>query len=99
MIFDQIVAGDGTLNYVVRWQSYRTITLAQRQALENLLEQSINDWTDWLVGYDGWEYDHVDVNIVGWAVLDESVLEDLQDDEVVYDDLLESYDSSGDTSN
>ncbi|MCD8219013.1 MAG: hypothetical protein LUC50_01260 [Ruminococcus sp.] len=71
----------------------------QRQALEDLLEHSINDWTDWLVGYDGWEYDHVDVNIVGWAVLDESVLEDLQDDEVVYDDLLESYDSSGDTSN
>lgn len=99
LIFDQIVAGNGTINYVVRWQSYKTVTLEQRQQFEQLVSDCINDWNDWLAGYDGWKYDHVDVNIVGWAVLDKSVLLDLQPDEVVYDSLIEPYDSTYDTSN
>lgn len=98
-IFDQIVAGEGTINYVVRWQSYKEVTLEQRQQLETLVEDSINGWASWLSGWDGWAYDHIDVNIVGWAVLDKSVLLDLQLDEVVYDDLIEPYDSTYDTSN
>lgn len=98
-IFDQIVAGKGTINYVVRWQSYKTVTLEQRQQFEQLVSDSINDWAKWLSGWDGWEYDHIEVNIVGWAVLDKSVLLDLQPDEVVYDDLIEPYDSTYDTSN
>ncbi len=98
LIFDQIIAGDGELHYVVRWQSYKTLTLEQRQQMEEMLDEAINDWTDWLVGYDDWPYAHVEVKIVGWAVLDESCLLDLQDDEVVYTDT-EYYDSSGDTSN
>ncbi len=98
-IFDQIVDGKGTLNYVVRWQSYKTITLEQRQRLETMLESSVNRWTDALVGYDGWEYEHIDVKIVGWAVLDKNCLLDLQPDEVVYDNLISDYDSSADTSN
>lgn len=98
-IFDQIMAGKGTLNFVVRWQSYRTITYEQRQQFETLASNSINVWNDYLRGYDGWEYDHIDVKIVGWAVLDKSCLLDLHDDEVVYDYLIEPYDSSYDTSN
>ena len=98
-IFDQIVAGNGTINYVVRWQSYKHISLAQRQKLEQMLDDAINDWTDYLVGYDGWKYQHVDVKIVGWAVLDKTCLDDLQPEEIVYDNLLEAYDSSRDTSN
>ncbi|WP_298481822.1 dockerin type I repeat-containing protein [uncultured Ruminococcus sp.] len=98
-IFDQIVAGKGTINYVVRWQSYKTVTLEQRQQFEQLVSDSINDWAKWLSGWDGWEYDNIEVNIVGWAVLDKSVLLDLQPDEVVYDDLIEPYDSTYDTSN
>lgn len=98
-IFDQIVAGDGTLNFVVRWQSYKPISLEQRKQLLEAIDKSVNAWTDYLVGYDGWKYDHVDVKIVGWAVLDKSVLTDLQPDEIVYDNLISDYDSSGDTSN
>ena len=97
--FDQIDAGNGTINYVVRWQSYRTLTLEQRQQFEKLVSDSINGWNDWLKGWDGWKYDHVDVKIVGWAVLDKSVLQDLQPDEVVYDNLISDYDSTYDTSN
>lgn len=98
-IFDQIVAGKGTINYVVRWQSYKHLSLEQRQQMEKLVSDCINGWTDWLVGYENWPYDHVDVKIVGWAVLDASVLDDLQPDEIVYDNLISDYDSSGDTSN
>ena len=33
-IFDQIVAGKGSINYVVKWQSYRTVTYEQRQQFQ-----------------------------------------------------------------
>lgn len=97
-IFDQIVAGKGTINYVVRWQSYKTITYEQRKQFETLVSDSINAWTKWLVGYENWPYDHIDVKIVGWAVIDKNCLLDLHDDEVVYTDT-EFYDSKNDTSN
>lgn len=97
-IFDQIDAGKGTINYVVKWQSYRTVTYEQRQQFEKMLSDSINAWNDWLAGYDGWKYDHIDVKVVGWAVIDKSCLLDLHDDEVVYIDT-NYYDAQYDTSN
>ncbi len=98
-LFDQIIAGNGELHYVVRWQSYKTVTLEQRRQFQQLVEDSVNAWTDWLRGYDDWPYDHVTVKIVGWAVLDRNCLLDLQPDEVVYDSLISDYDSTYDTSN
>lgn len=98
-IFDQICAGEGTIHFVVRWQSYKTITYEQRQQFEKLASDCINAWNDWLKNYDGWKYDHIDVKIVGWAVLDKSCLLDLHDDEIVYDNLISDYDSQYDTSN
>ncbi len=97
-IFDQIYGGNGTINYVVRWQSYKTVTLAQRQQFEVMIEDSINNWAEYLVGYDGWKYDHIDVNVVGWAVIDESVILDKQPDEIIYTNCT-PYDSQWDTSN
>lgn len=84
LIFDQIVAGDGTLNYVVRWQSSTPLTYEQRQKFAPMIERQINAWTDWLVGFENWKYNHVNVNIVGWAVSDESLILDRQDDEIIY---------------
>ena len=86
-LFDQIIDGKGTLNYVVRWHSTRTITYEERQKLEIALDDCVNAWTDWLVGYENWPYQHVDVNIVGWAVADKSLLLDLHSDEAVYTDV------------
>ena len=60
-LFDQIVAGNGELHYVVRWQSYKTVSLEQRRQFEKLVEDSINAWTDWLKDYEDWPYDHVTV--------------------------------------
>lgn len=99
IIFDQIVAGKGTLNYVVRWQSYKPLTLEQRKGFQTMLEKCYNDWNKWLVGYENWPYEHININIVGWAVLDKSLLLDLQPDEKVYDDIISDYDSTYDTSN
>lgn len=97
-LFDQIVAGKGTINYVVKWQSYRQVTYEQRQKLEQMLSDGINDWAKWLVGYDDWPYDHIEVKIVGWAVIDKSCLLDLHDDEIVYTDT-KYYDSQYDNPN
>ena len=90
-IYDQIVAGNGTLHYILMWQSYEKITLEQRQKLPQMLENAINQWTDHLKGWDGWKFDHVNVKIVGYAVLDKDCLLDLQPDEVVYTDTASSW--------
>ncbi|MBQ6211461.1 MAG: hypothetical protein IJJ57_01040, partial [Ruminococcus sp.] len=97
-IFDQIVAGKGSINYVVKWQSYRTVTYEQRQQFEKMLSDCINAWNDWLAGYENWPYEHIDVKVVGWAVIDKNCLLDLHDDEVVYTDT-KYYDAQYDTSN
>lgn len=97
-LYDQIIDGKGTINYVVRWQSHKTITLEQRKQFETLLSDAINDWNKWLAGYEEWPYEHINVKIVGWAVLDESCLLDRQPDEIVYTNLT-YYDSQYDTSN
>ncbi|MBQ8927759.1 MAG: hypothetical protein IJ055_05755 [Oscillospiraceae bacterium] len=97
-IFDQIVAGKGTINYVVKWQSYNTVTYEQRQQIEQMLSDCINAWNDWLAGYENWPYDHINVKVVGWAVIDKSCLLDLHDDEIVYTDTR-YYDAQYDTTN
>lgn len=90
-IYDQIVAGNGTLHYILMWQSYEKITLEQRQKLPQMLEDAVNQWTDHLKGWDGWKFDHVKVEVVGYAVLDKNCLLDLQPDEVVYTDTTSSW--------
>lgn len=95
IIFDQIIAGKGTINYVVKWQSHKQLTLEQRQKMEKLVSDSINGWNSWLAGYENWPYEHIDVKIVGWAVIDESCILDRQPDEIVYTDTI-PYDSQYD---
>jgi len=90
-VFDQIIAGNGTLHYILLWQSDAPITLRQRQKLPEMLENAVNQWTDNLIGYDDWPYEHITVKVVGFAVLDESCLLDLQPDEIVYTDTTHSW--------
>ena len=90
-IFDQIIAGNGTLQYLLIWQSYEPITLPQRKKLPQMLEDAINQWTDCLIGCDDWPYDRISVKIVGYAVLDSDCLTDLQPDETVYTDTEHSW--------
>ena len=89
-VFDQIIAGNGTLQYLLIWQSYEQISPEQRKKLPEMLEKAVNQWTDCLIGYDDWPFDHVKFRIVGYAVLDESSLPDLQPDETVFQDTVRS---------
>ena len=73
--YDQVIAGNGSINYCVRWESTQTVTLAQRQNVETAVRRSFNKWIAGLAGFDGWPYDTVDVNVVGWAVKDKALLE------------------------
>lgn len=88
LIFDQIFAGNGSLNYVIRWQSDEPLTLSVRQQIKEMLNRQINNWNNYLAGYDEWPYDSIDVNITGWAVNDEAIIEDPQPDEIIYTDTI-----------
>lgn len=89
-IYDQLIAENGTIRYLIRWDSYQTVTLEQRQQLENVLNDALNKWNDCLEGYENWPFDEVNVKIVGWSVLDENCLLDIQPDEIVYTETMDS---------
>ena len=97
-IFDQIISGNGVINYIVKWQSYKSITYDQRRGFEKLLSDCINDWNKWLTGYENWPYEHIEVHIIGWAVINKDCLLDLHSDETVYTETR-SYNSLFDVSN
>lgn len=88
LIFDQIFAGKGTINYVVRWQSGKNLTLQQRKDLAAMLQRQMNNWTKHLKDYDGWPYGDIQVKIVGWAVANSAQILDKQADEIIYTDYI-----------
>ncbi|KAL4760999.1 uncharacterized protein BDW70DRAFT_136577 [Aspergillus foveolatus] len=73
--FDQVIAAGGKINYCVRWDSSQSVTAEQRSQIAQAASRSYNKWIAGLAGFDGWPYDTVEVNVVGWAVSDESLLE------------------------
>lgn len=84
LIFDQIYDAGGSLQYVVKWQSSKTLSLAQRQGLQTMVQRQINNWTQYLTGFEGWPYGTIPVKIVGWAVDDAKLILDPQPGEVIY---------------
>ncbi|MGN0620643.1 MAG: hypothetical protein ACI4I9_02145 [Porcipelethomonas sp.] len=60
-IYDQIIAGNKTLQYILIRQSYEPITLEQRHKRPQMLENAVNQWNDCLVGYNDWSFEHVNV--------------------------------------
>lgn len=73
--YDQIIATGGKVNYCVRWEGDEKVTYAQRTKVENAIRKQFNKWIAILANFEGWPYEVVDVNIVGWAVNDLSILE------------------------
>lgn len=84
--YDQIIAGEGNINYCVRWESSNTLTQANRASIETAVQRSFKKWVDVLAGYDGFPYSEVDVKVIGYAVSDESLLEGSTDGVDVYTD-------------
>ena len=75
LIFDQMIAAEGRLNYCVRWESDQQITATQRDQMEDMINRQYAHWVEWLRDYDCFPYDEVPVKIVGWAVADRNQLE------------------------
>ncbi|CAG8950547.1 hypothetical protein HYFRA_00002754 [Hymenoscyphus fraxineus] len=72
--FDQVIAGEGKINYCVRWDTKNTASPEVRQKTEVAIQRQFKKWMDALAGFDGWPYDTVDVKVVGWAVKDKNLL-------------------------
>ena len=77
--WDQLVAGNGSINYCVRWDSAAHVTAAQRDAVAATLQRQYQKWMDQMLdngqGWNNWPYRQVPVKVVGWAVRDRSQLE------------------------
>lgn len=73
--YDQVIDGAGKINYCVRWDSSSSVSADQRTTIETAIRRSFNKWIAALAGFDGFPYDSVDVNVVGWAVRDTSLLQ------------------------
>jgi hypothetical protein len=84
LIFDQIYDNNGSLNYVIRWQSTKPLSLAQRKGMETMVQRQINNWTQYLVGFEGWPFKDVAVKVVGVAVDNAALILDPQPGEVIY---------------
>jgi len=77
--WDQLVAGGGSINYCVRWDSAAHVTAAQRDAVAATLQRQYQKWMDQMLdngqGWNNWPYKQVPVKVVGWAVRDRAQLE------------------------
>jgi hypothetical protein len=77
--WDQVMAGRGTINYCVRWDSTASVTAAQRDAFAATLQRQFNKWMTAMsengAGWNGWPYPSVTVKVVGWAVRDRNQLQ------------------------
>jgi len=84
LIFHQLYAGGGSVNWAVRWESNQKVTLQQRQRIAAMLYDGINEWIRPLMGFEDFAFGEIPVNVVGWAVKDASLIVDKQANEVVW---------------
>ena len=92
-LFDQIWDGNGSINYGVRWESTKSITLEERKQIASMLHQAINEWMRQIIGMEGWPFQEISVKISGWAVSDGAKILDKQPNEVVW--VNNNYDDPG----
>jgi hypothetical protein len=83
-VFHMIWEGGGTINWAVRWETDRPITLQERRNMARMLHESINVWTRPLIGMPDWPFGEIPVTVVGWAVTDRSVILDPQPNERIW---------------
>uniref|UniRef100_M4C2J0 Neutral zinc metallopeptidase n=1 Tax=Hyaloperonospora arabidopsidis (strain Emoy2) TaxID=559515 RepID=M4C2J0_HYAAE len=90
LIFDQLVTNNGSLSYCVRWDTDKKLTKAVASKFQRMLEKQLNVWNHWLVGYNCWPVNKIDVTIVGFAVRDKSIM-DWSDDSLgtIYEGVLD----------
>jgi hypothetical protein len=90
-IFDQLHTNNGALTYCIRWDSTEALSKTVASKFEAMLNRQFKAWNQWLIGYDCWPFDEIDVTVVGFAVRDASLL-DWSDDSLgkIYEGVLDS---------
>ncbi|MDT0442221.1 hypothetical protein [Streptomyces johnsoniae] len=73
--WDQLIANEGTFTYCVRWESATPVTAATRDRIETVLQEQWAKWFDGMRGFDGFPYQQVPVEVVGWAATNDGVLQ------------------------
>ena len=73
--YDQVMVAKGKINYCVRWEGSTKVNAEQRTQVETAIRKQFNKWIAVLAGFEGFPYETADVNVVGWAVNDASILE------------------------
>jgi hypothetical protein len=77
--WDQVMAGRGTINYCVRWDSSARVSASQRDQIQTTLSRQFNKWMAAMAdngqGWNLWPYPSVTVKVVGWAVRDRATLD------------------------
>lgn len=80
----ELTAITRSINVCVRWESSTAVTEAQRTQVASVVAAQYQQWFEWLYGYDNFPYSSIDVNVVGWAVTDASLLQGSTDGIDVY---------------
>ncbi|KUF98721.1 Coiled-coil domain-containing protein 93 [Phytophthora nicotianae] len=75
LIFDQLITNKGKLSYCVRWDNDKPLEKAVASKFQAMLEKQINLWNRWLVGYQCWPIEKIEVSIVAYAVKDKSIMD------------------------
>ncbi|KAG3118158.1 hypothetical protein PI124_g3712 [Phytophthora idaei] len=91
LIFDQLITNKGKLSYCVRWDNDKKLEKAVATKFQAMLEKQINLWNSWLVGYQCWPIEKIEVSIVAYAVKDKSIM-DWTDDSLgtIYEGILDA---------
>ncbi|KAF2134434.1 hypothetical protein P153DRAFT_304767, partial [Dothidotthia symphoricarpi CBS 119687] len=74
-IIDQLMASNGSLNYCVRWNHSGKSNATTRASTVTALQRSMQKWFDTLVGFEGFPLTKLNVNVVGYAVKDKSLIQ------------------------
>jgi hypothetical protein len=74
-ITDQLISNNGSINYCVRWNHSGKSNATARASTVKALQRSMQKWFDVLVGFEGFPLTELNVDVVGYAVKDKSLLE------------------------
>jgi len=84
LAFHQIFAGNGSINWAVRWESSDTVSLQERRRIAAMLYDGTNAWLRPLMGYEDWPFGEIPVAVVGWAVQSADLIRDQQPNETIW---------------
>ena len=79
------------MNVCMRWANdTRPLDEATRDAILSQHSKQYQQWVQWLVGYDGFPFKDVQINVVGWAVANEALFQGSPHGFPVYTDFRDN---------